>query len=94
MIMCEEQRPDDGCFWYENSGAVDSRDCLSYERHVNSANFLFGDGHVKGISFQNAEQVARLREWSAIPGKRAAGRIPESVSLIGAMRRPNSLLAL
>jgi prepilin-type processing-associated H-X9-DG protein len=69
MVMCEEQRPDDGCFWYENSGAVDSRDCLSYDRHVSCTNFLFGDGHVKGISFKNAEQVARLQEWCAIPGE-------------------------
>lgn len=69
VLMVEEQRPDDGCFWYQNAGAVDSRDCLSYERHVACTNLLFGDGHVKGIPFKNANAVARLQEIGAFPGE-------------------------
>ncbi|MDP2897772.1 MAG: DUF1559 domain-containing protein [bacterium] len=68
-LMVEEQRPDDGCFWYQNSGAVDSRDCLSYDRHVACTNLLFGDGHVKGIAFKNANQVARLQDIGCFPGE-------------------------
>jgi prepilin-type processing-associated H-X9-DG protein len=67
--MVEEQRPDDGCFWYQNSGAVDSRDCLSYDRHVACTNLLFGDGHVKGIAFKNANHVARLQDIGCFPGE-------------------------
>jgi prepilin-type N-terminal cleavage/methylation domain-containing protein/prepilin-type processing-associated H-X9-DG protein len=68
-LMVEEQRPDDGCFWYQNAGAVDSRDCLSYDRHVACTNLLFGDGHVKGVSFKNANQVAKLQDIGAFPGQ-------------------------
>jgi prepilin-type processing-associated H-X9-DG protein len=69
MLMCEEQRPDDGCFWYQNSGAVDSRDCLSYDRHVSATNMLFGDGHVKAIPFRSADKVAKLQDIGCFPGQ-------------------------
>ncbi len=68
MLMCEEQRPDDGCFWYQNSGAVDSRDCLAYDRHVQCTNLLFGDGHVKGVWFKSANEAAKLRDIGCFPG--------------------------
>ncbi len=69
VLMVEEQRPDDGCFWYQNAGAVDSRDCLSYDRHVACTNLLFGDSHVKGISFKNANNVLKLQDIGAFPGE-------------------------
>ena len=69
VLMVEEQRPDDGCFWYQNAGAVDTRDCLSYDRHVTCTNLLFGDGHAKGISFKKANAVLKLRDIGAFPGE-------------------------
>ncbi len=69
VLMVEEQRPDDGAFWYQNAGAVDSRDCLSFDRHVTCTNLLFGDGHVKGISFKNANEVAKLQDIGSFPGQ-------------------------
>lgn len=60
MLMCEEQRPNDGVFWYQNSGAVSSMDCLAFDRHVACSNMLFGDGHVKPVPFNSADDVAKL----------------------------------
>lgn len=62
MLMCEEQRPNDGVFWYKNSGAVSSMDCLAFDRHVSCSNMLFGDGHVKVVPFGKADAVAKLED--------------------------------
>lgn len=62
MLMCEEQRPNDGVFWYKNSGAVSSMDCLAFDRHVSCTNMLFGDGHVKVVPFGKADTVAKLED--------------------------------
>lgn len=62
MLMCEEQLPNDGVFWYKNSGAVSSMDCLAFDRHVSCSNMLFGDGHVKVVPFGKADAVAKLED--------------------------------
>jgi len=67
MLMCEEQRPNDGVFWYQNSGAVSSMDCLAFDRHVSCSNMLFGDGHVKAVPFQSADRVAKLEDIGDFP---------------------------
>lgn len=67
MLMCEEQRPNDGVFWYKNSGAVSSMDCLAFDRHVSCSNMLFGDTHVKAIPFQKADDVAKLEDVGDFP---------------------------
>ncbi|NQT81534.1 type II secretion system protein [bacterium] len=67
MLMCEEQRPNDGVFWYQNSGAVSQMDCLAFDRHVSCSNMLFGDGHVKPVPFQKADQVAKLEDIGDFP---------------------------
>lgn len=67
MLMCEEQRPNDGVFWYQNSGAVSSMDCLAFDRHVSCSNMLFGDAHVRAIPFQRADEVAKLEDIGDFP---------------------------
>jgi prepilin-type N-terminal cleavage/methylation domain-containing protein/prepilin-type processing-associated H-X9-DG protein len=67
MLMCEEQRPNDGVFWYQNSGAVSSMDCLAFNRHVSCSNMLFGDGHVKAVPFLHADEVAELERIGDFP---------------------------
>jgi prepilin-type N-terminal cleavage/methylation domain-containing protein/prepilin-type processing-associated H-X9-DG protein len=67
MLMCEEQRPNDGVFWYKNSGAVSSMDCLAFDRHVSCSNMLFGDGHVKAVPFNSADEVAKLEYVGDFP---------------------------
>jgi prepilin-type N-terminal cleavage/methylation domain-containing protein/prepilin-type processing-associated H-X9-DG protein len=67
MLMCEEQRPNDGVFWYKNSGAVTSMDCLAFDRHVSCSNMLFGDGHVKAVPFNSADTVASLEYVGDFP---------------------------
>jgi len=69
MLMCEEQRPNDGVFWYQNSGAVSSMDCLSFDRHVTATNMLYGDGHVRAIPFKMADTIARLQDIGCFPGE-------------------------
>ncbi|MDP2897445.1 MAG: prepilin-type N-terminal cleavage/methylation domain-containing protein [bacterium] len=67
MLMCEEQRPNDGVFWYKNSGAVSSMDVLAFDRHVSCSNMLFGDGHVKVVPFNSADTVAKLEDVGDFP---------------------------
>ncbi len=67
MLMCEEQRPNDGVFWYKNSGAVSQMDCLAFDRHVSCSNMLFGDTHVKAIPFKRADEVAKLEYVGDFP---------------------------
>jgi len=67
MLMCEEQRPNDGVFWYQNSGAVSSMDCLAFDRHVSCSNMLFGDGHVKAVPFSNCQRMMFLTVGRTVP---------------------------
>jgi prepilin-type processing-associated H-X9-DG protein len=40
-----------GYFWYSTADAGDSStDCVTHQRHLETANFLFCDGHVKALS--------------------------------------------
>ncbi|MFC1582456.1 DUF1559 domain-containing protein [Planctomycetota bacterium] len=69
VLMVEEHHPDDGCFWYKNSGAVRSRDCLSFDRHCTASCMLFGDGHVLGLPYVRLDTTVELSDVGEFPGE-------------------------
>jgi prepilin-type N-terminal cleavage/methylation domain-containing protein len=69
ILMVEEQRPDDGAFWYQNSGAANSRDCLAFDRHCRCTCLLFGDGHIQGVPYVNIDSIGKLQDIGSFPGE-------------------------